>query len=150
MKFNGSNFIYLLNSLYEIDNKPKNIIFSSNDMYDMDTIQGIPNDYGIENIDSYWKDKKGYCGYEYDEMITSKIAFGPRGEYYHLVLIKDNKIIAFGDEQGNYCGGIYTANDEDYERFSKEKEHLKINYSELYEKIKDIPLANKNEYPYRK
>lgn len=143
------DYLEYIKQFIEIDNRNKNIIFSSNDMYDMDTIQGIPNDYGIENIDSYWKDKKCYCGYEYDEMVKSKIAFGPRGEYYHLVLVKDNKVIAFGDEQGNYAGGIYTANDGNYERFIKEKDYLKTNYPDLYEKIKDIPLSNKNEYPYR-
>jgi hypothetical protein len=115
--------------------------------YDMDTPLGMPN---YTEIDPYWKDKNGYCGYEYDECYTSKEEFGPRGEYYNLVLIKDNKIIAFGDEQGNYCGGVYAATDFNYQQFLTEKDYLKKEYPELYNKIKDIPLATENEYPMRK
>ena len=111
--------------------------------YDMDSPLGMPND-------SYWKDKNGYCGYEYDECYTSKEEFGARGGFYHLVLIKDNKIIAFGDEQGNYAGGVYSATDFNYQQFLTEKDYLKKEYPGLYNKIKDIPLAAENEYPMRK
>ena len=125
-----------------IDCFPKNQIVQ----YDTDTTLGVSNDYYEKMVDTYWCDKQGYCDYEYDVMYTSTKGFGPRGEYYHLVLVKDNKIIAFGDEQGNYAGGVYAANDFNYERFLTEKEALK-GYPELYNKIKDIPLANKNECP---
>lgn len=129
--------IFLL--MKETDNFPKNV------MYDLDTPQMLPNSYGFEE-DGLCYDVKNYCGYVYDEMITSEKHFGPRGEYYHLVLIKDNKIIAFGDEQGNYAGGIYASNDYLYSRFMNEKEHIKNSYPDLYNKIENIPLASENEY----
>lgn len=124
------------------DFSPKNQCFQ----YDSDTTLGVPNDYYEKMVDTYWNDKQGYCDYEYDVMHTSTKCLGPRGYCYYLVLVKDDKIIAFGDEQGNYAGGIYAANDFNYERFLNEKESLK-EYPELYDKIKDIPLAEKNEYP---
>lgn len=69
------------------------------------------------------KEKPGnYCGYEYDRFLTSEVGFGPRGEYYHLVLVKDGRIIAFGDEQGNYAGGIYASTEFSTDSFQKEKE----------------------------
>ena len=140
-----------LNKIYQVFNDyfsnidcfPKNQYFQ----YDNDTTLGIPNDFNEDIIDTYWYDKQGYCDYEYDIMYTSTKHFGPRGECYYLVLVKNNKIIAFGDEQGNYAGGIYAANDFNYERFLNEKDSLKEEYPELYDKIKDIPLAEKNEYP---
>lgn len=134
--------------LSSIDNSSKNFLDDMSILYDMETIQGVPNTRG--DIDSYWINKKGYCGYEYDEMYNSKKVFGPRGDYYYLVLVKDNKIVAFGDEQGNYAGGVYCSNDFNYEQFVNEKESLKKHYPDLYEQIKDIPLANKNENPYHK
>lgn len=82
-----------------------------------------------------------YCGYEYDRFLTSEVGFGPRGDYYHLVLVKDGHIIAFGDEQGNYAGGIYASTEFSTDSFLKEKEYIRNEYPELYEKIKDIPLA---------
>lgn len=120
-------------------------------MYDMDTMI-LPNTLGISesDIDHYWDDKNGYCGYEYDEMYESKHGMSPRGDWYSLVLVRNGKIIAFGEEQGNYAGGIYCANDCQYPRFVKEKEHIKKEYHDLYEKIKDIPLAEENEYPMYK
>lgn len=129
---------YLSNS----DLYPKNsIIYNIN--YDCDTILGTPN---IIECDDYSEDKKCYCDYEYDECFESNKGMSPRGEWYNLVLVRNGKIIAFGDEQGNYAGGIYAANDFNYERFLTEKDNLK-EYPELYNKIKDIPLAEKNEYP---
>lgn len=91
--------------------------------------------------------KNEYCGYEYDKMYESKHGMSPRGDWYYLALVRDGKIIAFGDEQGNYAGGVYCANDCQYQRFVKEKEHIQREYPDLYEKIKDIPLAEENEYP---
>ena len=44
-----------------------------------------------------------YCCFEYDIILTSEVGFGPRGEYYHLVLVKDGRIIAFLDEHCNYA-----------------------------------------------
>lgn len=82
-----------------------------------------------------------YCGYEYDRFITSEVGNGPRGEYYHFVLVKDGQIIAFGDEQGNYAGGIYASFDFMQDSFIKQKDILRRDYQDLYEKIKDIPLA---------
>lgn len=117
-------------------------------MYDMDTM--FPdNTMGVSesDIDHYWDDKKGYCGYEYDEMYESKHGMSPRGDWYSFVLVRDNKIIAFGEEQGNYAGGVYASNSFNYPIFLKEKEYLKEKYPELYEQIKDIPLASENEYP---
>jgi hypothetical protein len=134
--------------LSSIDTSSKNFLEDMPILYDMETIQGVSNTRG--DIGSYWINKKGYCGYEYDEMYTSKNVFGPRGESYYLVLVKDNKIVAFGDEQGNYAGGVYCSNDFNYEHFIDEKESLKKHYPDLYEQIKDIPLASKNEYPYHK
>ncbi len=86
-----------------------------------------------------------YCGYEYDQFLTSNVSAGPRGNYYHLVLIKNGKIIAFGDEQGNYAGGIYASTEFAQTRFMAEKENLRAEFPELYDKIKDIPLAK----PYK-
>lgn len=119
--------------------------------YDLDT-EMPDNTCGVTESDykSYWKDKKGYCDYEYDEMYESKHGMSPRGDWYNLVLVRNGKIIAFGDEQGNYAGGIYCANDCQYQRFLKEKERIKREYPDLYEKIKDIPLAEENEYPMYK
>lgn len=69
------------------------------------------------------KEKSGnYCGYEYDRFLTSEVGFGPRGEYYHLVLVKDGRIIAFGDEHGNYAGCIYASTEFSTDSFQKEKE----------------------------
>ena len=133
---------YLTNA----DKYPKNQCFCN---YDMDTIIGIPNAYNV-GYDSYWDNKKGYCNYEYDEWFESKRGMSPRGEWYHLVLVRNGKIIAFGEEQGNYAGGIYAANDFNYERFLKGKEELKNECIDLYEQIKDIPLAEKNEFPMYK
>lgn len=105
-------------------------------MYDVDTSFGIPNNY---------------CDYVYDVMLTSKKHDGPRGEYYNLVLIKDNKIIAFGDEQGNYAGGIYCSTVFNYQRFVEELDRIKKYYPDLYEQAKIYPLAKENEYPpYKK
>lgn len=88
------------------------------------------------------KEKPGnYCGYEYDRFLTSEVGFGPRGDYYHLVLVKDGHIIAFGDEQGNYAGGIYASTEFSTDSFLKGREYIRKEYPELYEKIKDIPLA---------
>lgn len=127
---------------------PSKPIASLEDMsciqYDCDTVLGMSN--VNENYDPYWDDKKGYCDYEYDIMYTSNKFFGPRGDCFHLVLIKDNKIIAFGVEQGNYAGGIYCATDFDYNRFVNEINVIQKHYPELYEQIKDYPLANENEY----
>jgi hypothetical protein len=40
-------------------------------------------------------------------IVESERSFGPRGEYYtYLVYIRE-KLVAIGDEQGNYAGGIY-------------------------------------------
>lgn len=95
---------------------------------------------------NYDSDKPGrYCDYEYDRFLTSNVGYGPRGDYYHLVLIKNGKIIAFGDEQGNYAGGIYASTEFAQERFLAEKENLRTQFPELYNKIKDIPLAK----PYK-
>ena len=89
------------------------------------------------------KEKPGnYCGYEYDRFLTSEVGFGPRGDYYHLVLVKDGHIIAFGDEQGNYDGGIYASTEFNIDRFKNEKDRLQKDFPELYEKVKDIPLAS--------
>lgn len=82
-----------------------------------------------------------YCGYDYDAFYTSEVGLGPRGEYYHLALVKDGKIIAFGDEQGNYAGGVYASYNFAEGRFQKEKEYIKKGYPDLYEQIKDFPLA---------
>lgn len=120
-------------------------------MYDMDTM--FPdNTLGVSenDIDHYWDDKKGYCDYEYDEMYESKHGMSPRGDWYSLVLVRDNKIIAFGEEQGNYAGGVYASTDFNYPRFLEEKEYIKSIHPELYEQIKDIPLAEENEYPMYK
>ena len=89
-----------------------------------------------------------YCGYTYDEMITSEKKWGPRGEYCYLAFIKDNKIIAFGDEYEKYTGGILFANDLNYESFTKKKEEIMCNYPELYKKIINIPFAKENEYKH--
>jgi hypothetical protein len=121
------------------------IYIADNNLYDMDTTISIPN--FNPNVDSYWDDKNGYCDYVYDIMYTSTKYFGPRGEYYNLVLVKDNKIIAFGDEQGNYAGGIYCANDFNYNRFINEIKYIKNQFPELYDQIKDFPIAKENEYP---
>lgn len=82
-----------------------------------------------------------YCGYEYDRLLTSEVSIGPRGDYYHLVLVKDGHIIAFGDEQGNYAGGVYASTNFSTDSFQSQKEYIRNKYPELYEKIKDIPLA---------
>lgn len=88
------------------------------------------------------EERKGnYCGYDYDRFLTSEVHFGPRGEYYQLVLVKDGHIVVFGDEQGNYAGGIYASNKFMTELFLRGKDNLRYRYPELYEKIKDIPLA---------
>lgn len=76
-----------------------------------------------------------------EQCFTSDVGFGPRGDYYHYVMVKDGKIVGFGEEQGNYAGGIYASPTFNTECFKHEKERLKTQYPELYEKIKDIPLA---------
>lgn len=76
-----------------------------------------------------------------EQCFTSKVGFGPRGEYYHYVMVEDGKIVGFGDEQGNYAGGLYASPLFNTDRFLKEKEILRDSFPELYEKIKDIPLA---------
>ena len=83
-------------------------------------------------------------------MYESKHGMSPRGDWYSLVLVRDNKIIAFGEEQGNYAGGVYASTDFNYPRFLEEKEYIKAIHPELYEQIKDIPLAKENEYPMYK
>lgn len=154
MDDNGMTKHYLgLNSiLAQSDNLPKNVqILHTNFQYDADTTMP-PNDLGLseDDFDPYWKDKKGYCDYEYEERYESNKGMSPRGEWYKLVLVRGGKIIAFGEEQGNYAGGVYASNDFNYPRFLKEKEQLKEKYPELYEQIKDIPLAEENEYPMYK
>lgn len=86
-----------------------------------------------------------FYGCEYDQLLTSNVGFGPRGDYFHFVLIKGGKIVAFGDEQGNYAGGIYASTTFAQSRFMEEKERLRTAFPELYEKIKDIQLAK----PYK-
>lgn len=76
-----------------------------------------------------------------EQCFTSDVGFGPRGDYYHYVMVKGGKIVGFGEEQGNYAGGIYSSPEFNTECFKHEKERLKTQYPELYEKIKDIPLA---------
>lgn len=138
--------------LAQSDNLPKNVqMLNTNFQYDADTTMPS-NDLGLsdDDFDPYWKDKKGYCDYEYEERYESNKGMSPRGEWYKLVLVRGGKIIAFGEEQGNYAGGVYASNDFNYPRFLKEKEQLKEEYPELYEQIKDIPLAEENEYPMYK
>lgn len=76
-----------------------------------------------------------------EQCFTSDVGFGPRGEYYNYVIVKAGKIVGFGEEQGNYAGGIYASPEFSTECFKHEKERLKTTFPELYEKIKDIPLA---------
>ncbi len=76
-----------------------------------------------------------------EQVYKSNIGYGPRGEYFHYVVVKNGCITGFGEEQGNYAGGIYASPDFQENRFLTEKEVLKEHYPELYEQIKDIPLA---------
>lgn len=76
-----------------------------------------------------------------EQIFKSKVGFGPRGEYFHYVVVEDGKITGFGDEQGNYAGGLYATPDFNESGFLNGKEELKTYYPELYEQIKDIPLA---------
>ncbi len=90
-----------------------------------------------------------YFDYEYDRFLKSKVGIGPRGKYYHFVLVKDGQIIAFGEEQGNYAGGIYASTKFNTKSFLREKECLRKSYPELYEKIKKIPLAKLYKPTYK-
>lgn len=76
-----------------------------------------------------------------EQCFTSAIGNGPRGEYFHYVMVKGGRIVGFGEEQGNYAGGIYASPEFNSECFKNEKERLKTYYPELYEKIKSLPLA---------
>ncbi len=76
-----------------------------------------------------------------EQCFTSAVGNGPRGAYFHYVMVKDGRIVGFGDEQGNYAGGIYASPEFNPECFKHEKERLKTDYPELYEKIKSLPLA---------
>ena len=44
-----------------------------------------------------------YCGIIYDKKIQSQVSNSPRGDWYHFVLIRNNKIIAQCEEEGNYA-----------------------------------------------
>jgi len=77
-----------------------------------------------------------------EQCFTSKICDGPRGDYYHYVMVKDGKIVGFGEEQGNYAGGIYASTEFNMDCFKNEKERLQKDFPELYEKVKGIPLAS--------
>lgn len=52
-----------------------------------------------------------YCGIIYDKKIQSQASNSPMGDWYHFVLIRNNKIIAQCEEQGNYAGGIVSCSD---------------------------------------
>lgn len=92
------------------------------------------------------KNRDSVYGYEYDRMVVAKDNGMPSG-HYHFVLVRDNKIIAFGSEQGSYCGGVLASNDTSYTYFSGYKDWLRDNIPELYAKVAHIPIAGKNEYP---
>lgn len=76
-----------------------------------------------------------------EQCFTSEVHYGPRGEYFHYVIVKKGKIVAFGEEEGNYAGGNYATPTFYPEKFLKEKDVLRTKYPELYDKIKDFPLA---------
>lgn len=60
-----------------------------------------------------------------EQVYKSNIGYGPRGEYFHYAVVKNGCIIGFGEEQGNYAGGIYASPDFQENRFLTEKEVLK-------------------------
>ena len=43
----------------------------------------------------------------YIEMVTTKKAHGPRGDYYDWCAVREDGFLIFGDEQGNYSGGEF-------------------------------------------
>lgn len=91
------------------------------------------------------KKRDSVYGYEYDRMVSVKDKGMPSG-HYHFVLVRDNKIIAFGEEQGSYCGGIFASNDTSYLYFYGYKDWLRKNIPELYAKVAHIPIAGRDEY----
>ena len=46
-----------------------------------------------------------HYGIFYDTRVEETHHQGPRGDYYHYALLLEGKLVAFGDEQGNYAGG---------------------------------------------
>lgn len=58
--------------------------------------------YEVE-LDEYYNEKVEKPTY----MVREKAKYGLRGEYYkYIILDKNFKLFALGDEQGNYAGGI--------------------------------------------
>jgi hypothetical protein len=58
----------------------------------------LKDPYVVEN--GRYCDKKGVVFYG-----TKTV--GPRGDYYDVIVLIDDGKVLFGDEQGNYAGGIY-------------------------------------------
>ncbi len=80
----------------------------------------------------------------YIEMVTTKKALGPRGDYYDWCAVRDDGFLIFGDEQGNYCGGEFLTPEScpgvnDYWHSVRHSlESWKRRDSVFYEKIMDM------------
>jgi len=85
--------------------------------------------YEVE-LDEYYNEKVEKPTY----MVREKAKYGLRGEYYkYIILDKNFKLFALGDEQGNYAGGICSElypkkielDSKDFKNFIKELENGK-------------------------
>lgn len=87
---------------------------------------------------------------KYCNKIESEHHNGLRGDYYDYIYYDNDGILAFGDEQGNYAGGIYYVN---RDRVFAKKEYLRewLNsiHGNIEEEFKKYLLKWKDkEYSY--
>ena len=88
----------------------------------------------IENV------RLHYDGTPYTEKKESPHAQGPRGDYYDYILLLDGRVIALGDEQGNYSGGIYSSALGNRDAFINRLRHPDNKYvAELTKGLQPVP-----------
>ena len=108
-------------------------------MYDCDTPLGMSN--GVYN-----KEREEWLK-EHCAKITSRKAMSPRGDWFAYASIYNGYIYAIGDEQGNYAGGdlvsVEYSGKKAVEEYIKEMPRHNGYEQDLYEKIKNMPIATK-------
>lgn len=68
---------------------------------------GQPNPQ--DRIDPFIVKGKSYMGIDGIHFYGTQ-TLGYRGYYYKIIILKDGKVI-FGEEEGNYAGGVYNVDD---------------------------------------
>lgn len=118
--------------------------------YDLDTDFSIPNFIPDDNIRTI-EESDRYHEYVNGTFTTIKSNVGnsPRGEWYKYAYLFKGKIVAIGEEQGNYAGGelisIYSSSKDEINAYIKNMASGDEYDKDLYSKICDFEIADKDE-----